>query len=873
MGKKNKKVKSNSNTPNIAGVQNNLLKLKNDSSERVIKNVVIREDNSASREKYRLHKRDEDKVLHAVLKPGRVKVNNRGYAIVKFDDGTTGEYEITDIIIMMINLADSHINRFYLTSGAYMAAHKSLDVVSPSVDTGDANKRVDIDKMVTSLYDDHNADNYETPDRREVGICLLYEDLLANDFTSALYMWEQLKRICNLEEVTHEIIPHVINEELCAIQFVDEIIGKALKNDNQSFKYIYQLTTRDAGGIDLLMYEYTDRPFSDDEIVTMITDLYPRDKVREFMKAYGAYFLERKGFIKQLINKKYFREEELHSLINTASVFICYAETGNKDLLKYLGVNDLVSLYHMGKFDISQMPKYTTLAELLKSTISKDSKMEILMSGSGKRVYEKTETALIWELFEKDYFKPEEIKELESVRYLHVNTIIKNYFADKRRKIAAELDIIPAITDEKVLEFFTPDIVLRELESNINDEQLDFYKKDLKDIYAAANRNLEQELVNQIMTGKDENSVKEYLTCMELYNNGVLSINTLEDIDIPESIVVNDYINDKSDKKLIDFFNSGLLSQDMVIDLLDEEFDEKSFELIKQGMSARVIEGFYSTSQLITFTSDVNYAGIPVEPALTLSQLAEIKNDIVTGLDNDKRDGDNSTTLLDLYLDGTIRYSDLYDLVEAGVISKEEADEIDDHFNLDQGVAALERVGVSGQPIENLYRPEPIPGPKPTPKPRPSTRREAVGIESKYIYEFYSKIGAKSAIEIDGEECPVFDGYVIIPIIEKKIGFLEGDDGRTYILPLKIILEQINNPRGQMDLIGNATSRNDFNRDKRFVRSTNHTKNWVENTLKKAAEISTVMNDEDVKLFKRKNKELIEIVRMSYDIRKISKNK
>ena len=141
------------------------------------------------------------------------------------------------------------------------------------------------------------------------------------------------------------------------------------------------------------------------------------------------------------------------------------------------------------------------------------------------------------------------------------------------------------------------------------------------------------------------------------------------------------------------------------------------------------------------------------------------------------------------------------------------------------------------------------------------------------IYEFYSKIGAKSAIEIDGEECPVFDGYVIIPIIEKKIGFLEGDDGRTYILPLKIILEQINNPRGQMDLIGNATSRNDFNRDKRFVRSTNHTKNWVENTLKKAAEISTVMNDEDVKLFKRKNKELIEIVRMSYDIRKISKNK
>ena len=645
-------------------------------------------------------------------------------------------------------------------------------------------------------------------------------------------------------------------------------IDKAMGREKTSFKYIYQLTTRDAGGVDLLMHEYSPRPFVDDEVVTMMTDLYSRDEIREFMQAYGAYIIERKGVIKQLINKKYFTEEELHTLLNRASVFICYAEKGNKELLKYLNVNDLVSLYHMGKLELSLIPRYTTLEQLLTSKISKDSKMEILMSGNGERVFPKTETALIWELFEKDYFNHDEIKELESVRYLHVNTVIKNYFADKKRKIAAEFGVIPNITDEKIVEFFTPDIVVRELNNTLNGEQVEFYNKDLKELYAAAGRDLEQEVVDFIMAYKDETSIKEYISCLRLYNNGFLSVDKLKGINIPESIVVNDYISDKSDTKLIEFFNAELLSQDMVIDLLDEDFDERSFELIKKGMSARIIEGFYATSQLITFTSDVNYAGIPVEPLLTLEQLAEIKNDIVTGLNKEERAGDKTTTLLDLYLDGTIRYTDLYDMVDAGIISKEEADEIDDHFNLDQGVAALERVGVSGQPIDNLYRPEPIPGPKPTPRPSPSSKREAIGIESKYIYEFYSKMGAKSVIEIDGEECPVFDGYVIIPIVGKKIGFLEGDDGRTYILPLKIILEQINNPRGQMDLIGNATSRNDFNRDKRFVRSTNHTKNWVENTLKKAAEISSVMDENDVKLFKKKNASLIEEVKQSYDHRK-----
>lgn len=869
MSKKDRKKQPEKKMPNIASIQNDILRMEPKKSETEIRTVLIENGNSDSRDKYRLRKRDEDRVISAVTIPGRLKIDNKGYALVKFDDGTIEKYEITDIILAIASLADSHINRFYLTTGAYLSAHKGFDIVTPDVNTGDEERRIDIDKMVTSLYDGHNTDKDESEDRRETGICSLYEDLIANDFIAAFYMWEQVKRICNLVEPTREIIPHITEAEKLAIEFTKQI-DKSLERDKTSYSYVYQLISKKSSGAELVRQKYNPRPYTDDEVVRILTDLYSNDEIKEFIKLYGAYIIDRKGVMKQLINKRMFTEEELYSTIDKASAFICYADNGNKELLKCLGVSDLVSLYHMGKFDISQISRYVTLKELLMSNISKDSKMEILMSGKGNRVFGKTETAVIWELFEKDYFNVDEIKELESVRYLHVNTIIKNYYTEKKRKIAAELEIVSAISDEKIVEFFTPDIVARELRSGISDEQKDFYNKELRLLYEAAGRDIEQELVDFIMNGKDEDSVQEYLECMKLYNEGFLSVDTLRRIGIPESIVENDYVNDMKDSKLVEFFNGELLSQDALVELLDEDFDSRVFDLISAGMSAKAIKGFYSTLQLIELTKQtVDEDGTTIPAKLNYNQLAEIKDDIITGLDQNNRN--NQTTLLDLYLSCELSYSELYDLVAAGVISKVEADEINDRFSLEKGVAALEETGISGQPLANLIKPMPNPVPGPRPNPSPAPKRIAMGFDSKYIVEFYQKMGAKSIIQIDGEQCPVFDGYVIIPVIDKKIGFLEGDDGRTYILPLKIILEQINNPRGQMDLIGNATSRNGFNRDKRFVRSTNHTKNWVENTVKKAAEISPVMTPADVREFKKDNSRLIDDVRKSYDYRKIHK--
>ncbi len=872
MGKKEKKKQQGSNKPNIAS--GDIVRINSGTDTIDAKRIIIDGQHGArsygDENKNKIPSRDREKVLEAVLKPGRIKVDKQGYGTVKFDDGSTSKYRIIDIIEMMVDIADEHINRYYLTTSSYLTTHRGVDIVSNSVNTGTDEEKTGIDKMVTSLYDDHNDDVEEDAERREIGLCALFETLTENDFNAAIYMWEQIKRICELAEPTRAVIQHITTAEKIAVDF-SNTVDDTLKRDKRSFRYVYNLITRDASnGVELINIKYNTKPYTDDEAARLLVDIYSKEDIKEFMRAYGAYIVDRKGLMRLLISQKVFTEEELRTLINPASAFMCYADSGNKELLKYLGVNELVGLYHMGKIDVSQVARYSSIDQLLMSTISKESKMEILMSGNGERVYGKTDTAVFWELYEKNYFTHDDIKELESVRYLHVDTIIKNYYKDKKRKIAAELDVIPEVTDEKILEFFTPDIVLRELRSGINEEQKEFYNKDLRALYEAAGRNIEQELVNLIMANKEEDSIKEYLECMKYYNEGIFSIDILKQINVPENIVLNDYVNDKSERKLIDFFNAELISQDTVIDVLDEDFDEKSFELIKNRMSARIIKGFYSTSELIAFTSDVNYAGIPVEPKLTIKQLAEIKEDIDTGLNggSSAQKGKKTTTLLDLYLDGTIHYAELYDLANKGVISKEEADEINDHFNLDQGVAALERIGVSGQPLANIFRPVPPPGPTPKPKPSPKSKRSAIGIPTQYIIDFYKEMGAKNVIQINGDDCPVFDGYVIIPIVDKKIGFLEGDDGRTYILPLKIILEQINNPKGQMDLIGNATSRNAFNRFKQFVRSTNHTKNWMENTVKKAAEISPVMTRSDVNAFLTQNAGLISLARQTYYVRK-----
>ncbi|MBQ3408382.1 MAG: hypothetical protein IJH12_04160 [Clostridia bacterium] len=863
MGKKEKK-RENTHFKEMGDI------LRMDLGKKDIKNFVMDEFIESEMQSTGIPKNMQLKLIEAIGTPWKITIDKSGYATVRFDDGTKAKYDVIEIIKFISEQAESHIGRFYVTMNAYASIYLGKEFSTEEINNQTKDSSLEIDKLINDLYDGYSSNADEDEATRKNGIRELYDHILANDFVAAIFMWEQLKKLCKPLSQTHNIIEFINQAENVAKADLNKLDEENNMNST-IYRYIHKMMDRDTSSSTLLKEKYYTKKIEDDDIVNMLTALFTPEEIKGYIKCYGAYLMDKKGVVKQLISKKIVTEEELHQIVDTTQAFNYFIDCGNKELLKCMEISELVGLYIAKRIDRNQLTRNSSLKELLLSSITKDLKMDILLSGKGERIYNQTETSIIWELYEKDYFSIDDIKKLEQLRYLHVNTIIKNYNEDKRRKIAAAVGAIPGITDEKIILFFTPDIVLRELRSGINENQKQFYNIELRAIYDANNRDFEQELTDSILAKKEDFKDNLYLEFLKWFNEGILSIDTIKKLDIPENIFIDEYVKNNDETVLISYFNAGLISQDTVIDLLGSDFESKVFELIRKGMSARAIKGFYSTMQLIEMTQEKESPKGEIIPAeLSIGDLTEIKEDIVVGLDEDenKKSSRGTSTVLDLYLTNQLTYAELYELVNAGIISINEANEINDNYNLGKDIEKLKRKGISGQPLTNLFNAKPAHVNLSPQKSTSSTSKSSVGIDTKYIIEFYNKIGAKDIIQINPDQCPVFNGYVIIPIIAKKIGFLEGTDGRTYILPLKVILEQINNPKSNMDLIGNATSRNTFNGNKCYVRSTNHTKNWIENTIKKAEEISPVMTTADVKTFKKNNASLINAVHKSYEYRK-----
>ena len=526
--------------------------------------------------------------------------------------------------------------------------------------------------------------------------------------------------------------------------------------------------------------------------------------------------------------------------------------------------DQLMSVYAEGLVEDSDFRKLIGVDEILDSSVSMEVKMKTLECYSKLGGFTENKSEKIWSLLENDELTMEDAKKLEEYRFLKIETIIRQYIENSRRKIANELGELPQISEEKLFEYFTPDIIIREFSKVKNGDVQDFIKQTLKEIYEKHDLNLEEAITSELASG-DKDGLAE--KCLLLYKSGLVNIDIFNKVEISEEEVFDICrANSENEQLLIDMFNSRLVSQDDMIEILGDNFDEIVFDYIKKGMSAKIIEGYYATTQLIDMTRETfNEDGTEVPAELTYENLAEIKGDIETGIDDKgiTKKGKSRTSLLDLYLSDELSYSELYDLVKANVISMDVANMINEKYNLIKDWDKLKEKGVEGKSILDMTNPSPVPG--------PIGPGEVVGIDEGCIIDFYIAMGAKEYLEIDPKQCPVFKDYMIIPIIEKKVAYLESTDGRTYIVPLKIVLEQINNPNGQMDLIGNARSRKEFNRQKAHIRSANHTRNWGRRVVQKTAELPSVpMSNEDAKEFISTHYGIISAIENSYDSRKLA---
>ena len=821
--------------------------------------------------KGRVYKSDIDEPEFNLLKDvifskKNIKINKKtGEVSVKLQDGNSMTKSWGEIYRMILCLSNNHVSRLLFTREKYKQHIKNLHNIDVPTKLNNFSKE---DELILFNYiscDDYTKKYYEavrnTSDKYsnvsyEDALEDIYISMMCLDFTCSIYQWMYLRKIFEGTNIPFgneffrqsDILIKSTVKDMGEVDYVVDLLPKLIR----SLVDVDSVAMKQAREI----YSCMDG-LNDKEVINFLASVFSPDGIRYFVQNEGTMFLKRKAVLKQLFEKKIITKSEFEDYIDKNEVEEMYRNSKNDALLGYLSKYDLIRLHILGEITRETLVKNVSLRELLTSNFDNNVKIKILTEGVDKRIYTKTETSLIWNLYEEGKFSLKQMKKIDGLRYMHTDTVLRNYQDSLQHKIRAELGEIPLVSEQRLIEFFTPDIVCRELlKENCN---VELYMKSLAPVYQKNERDLSEELTKYIKSTYEGEAVEKVVN---LYKKGALDVVALKEAGVPEKTVREILSNNYSEELLIELFNNKCISQDTAIDFVGEFFDVKSFDLIRAGMHADIIAGFYSTKDLINMTTGN-------KPDISVSDLAYLKNDIKTGLEEKKTQGSN---LLDMYLNGELSYSQLFDLQQAGVITEKEANDINDKYNLGKGLDALQKIGLKGQSLANVY------AAKVNEQREKKVRRQRnanlasskskIGVDDGFIIDLYTRLGANDIYSIDADQCPIFDGYMIIPVIDKKIGFLEGGDGRTYILPLKIILEQINNPKGELDIIGNATSRSGFNNEKKYVSSTNHSKNWVRTTIKKALEMSPNIDDKGIKQFLKDNDDLVKASQIAYESKK-----
>lgn len=669
-------------------------------------------------------------------------------------------------------------------------------------------------------------------------------------------MWEDFQIKKQLDNLNME-------SDFLELDFID-----SCKQVNRAAKYkptikekiLQNILMGKSGDILKRMDEYVDMDelFPDYYVTDFIFNCMDKQELQNFIKSHTELILPRKNVIDAIVKSgKYFEtRRELYSCINP---------------------EQLVSMLFSNNFNEDA---------ILESNISEEELLRFMVNAKGKKIYNRDDkTDRIWDLFEKGKFSVDGVKFMAKLAYVSTNRIIDLYYVRNTRKIAIELGETQPLDNEKILEYFTPQRALKEIQKNPAGIYEKFYREDLRVIYEAQGRDYAKAIVDEVraQSQKDNDDDAYVSRIMKLHSAGYIDTNALIYAHLPEN-TMEAYIEShpRSESDMIEMFNNGLITVDYVQDKYDTD---ELIDLVSKGMSARAISGLGSTADYINLIkpqimADENNPGqnIIIPPRLEAEQLADIKDEFVIGIDEyGSKENNNglSKTLLELYANGEFNLAELYELEQAGIINAIQFEAIKNNFDIKEKWEQLKEQGIVGNPIDGFANT--IDADNQSISNMPYGRKH-IGIDEDCVWDLYMAMGADEYMEIDGRKCPVFKGYTVIPIfaddnlIHEDIAFLESNEGRTYMLPLKIVLEQIVNPEGNLDLIGNAVGRNDFNSNKTHVRSVNHTRNWAINLIMKTADLPMAPYSKDeAREMIESNETIMEAIRActhSYDNRK-----
>lgn len=555
------------------------------------------------------------------------------------------------------------------------------------------------------------------------------------------------------------------------------------------------------------------------DAIFIIEHIIGEEMFRENIDMFIVMAVNNEYIINRLEEKGFVNPDEVMKYLDKDSVLKCLGYGKKCEyLIKYISKEDCIEAFNKGYIDNKTFSKYVSIQDLFKLQIEKKQIIDFLK----RKIYKKEASEDVWKKYESGFFDLKEITEIYELGYLNPNTIVKKYLEDHKRKIALELKEQPDITDEKLIEFFSPEQIL-ELEQapkqSLTSEVMLFFRDNLRAIYSQSGRDLERELIDS--EKKSNEKLEDKRNLLELYTNGLVRLSKFTKDDVSEGEILKLYNDSELDENiLINAYNAGLISQELVLEnIVDTDY---IYKLIKENkLNASVIDSYCDTAELIKLYQSGE---------LTLDNIAKISI--------------NLAEIKRMYNNNELAYVELSELAEHGIISQEEANEIKESYDIKADLELLRKKGgIIGLDLEkNPKGADPI-----NPDDRPDIPDEHIKsgeIDEELKKILFEALGSGEAVSVRWN---LFKGYKMYPFTNGKLrlAVLEGGkgDGATYILPLKMVLEQV---RGELGIFGRAVYRRDLTKDDENVRTAMHTKNWGKNIIKKMVELTPGMTQEEI---------------------------
>lgn len=662
------------------------------------------------------------------------------------------------------------------------------------------------------------------------------------DFAGMTVLSERTERFLNNDSKEY-------NDVVEKIHHIYDLIKEELPSD---FSKLMAVTMSDSDNYNkVLKTTFNINKLNDDDIMFIIENYIGKEDFKKYLSNYLETLYTNKSIMEKLEKNEYINPAEVRSYIGGESLVNALKEKNSQHILRYLQTCDFFEAFSKGYISSRVLENNTTIEDLLCYSLNKKSIMDVLE----KKIYKTDATELIWELYEKDFFTDEDITKIYNLECLNTNNIINKYCEEHKRKIALELNGA-SISDEKIADFFTIERVLELAKSANSQEYTDFINNELNLIYQNKGIDLQRALIDKekehIENSKNNKDAKTE-NLLDLCKKGIVDLSKFTSEDISEEEIIKFYNEQNDDNIIVEAYNNGMISQETVLEQFEDE--EILLEKINSGLNPNVLMGYYQTSDLLKFFKSGK---------ISVENLSKFKGYL------------DVYKISSLYLSGNLDYEDLFgSFVKFGVIDYQTASKINDQYDIELALEKLRKSGgIVGQDIDlaRSAQDKNVKSKDYKDKKQPNGAYEKddpygmFNINNELSNQLFESLGAGEKVKVC---CKLFDGYIMVPFVDKKLALLEGD-GRTYIMPLKIVLEQVEHQGSENDLIGNATYRSDLYNNTEYVRTANHTNNWGRNVIKRMGELNPTI---DVKKLLDENSKTLAKLEQQYCERKKQKNR